>query len=98
MASALLSIQVLPTPPQGEESALPYTEQAIDVIARSGLPYRVHPLETTIEGEPQELLSLVQEIQQHMTEIGCPQVMLQIKLFYKQAGITMSELTQKYDS
>lgn len=97
MASALLSIQVLPTAPHQEKNSISYIEQAIDILASSGLPYRVGPLETTIEGETEELLSLVQQIQQKLAQAGCPQVMMQMKLFYSQDGITISELTQKYD-
>lgn len=58
MANTLLSIQILPRTPEGE-SVYSYVDRAIDVIKASGLPYRVAPLETTIEGELGELLELV---------------------------------------
>ncbi|EXX84619.1 hypothetical protein BG53_10850 [Paenibacillus darwinianus] len=55
MANALLSIQIIPHTPNGE-SVIPYVDRVIDIIKATGLPYRVAPLETTMEGDMDRLL------------------------------------------
>lgn len=96
MANALLSIQILPHTPGGE-SVIPYVDRAIDVIKASGLPYRVAPLETTMEGELDKLLAVVKEMNEAMTELGCPSVISQIKIYYNpENGASMGRLLEKY--
>ncbi|SHF30762.1 uncharacterized protein, MTH1187 family [Seinonella peptonophila] len=96
MATTLMSIQMIPSTPNGE-SVIPYVDQAIAVIDASGLSYKVGPLETTVEGELAQLLSIVQEIHHVLESAGCPQMHAQIKLFHRTKGITIGELTQKYE-
>lgn len=96
MANTLLSIQILPHTPNGE-SVIPYVDRAIDIIKASGLPYRVAPLETTLEGELPHLLQVVQTMNEAMTELGCPSVISQIKLYYNPTeGASMGRLLEKY--
>ncbi|MBO7744144.1 thiamine-binding protein [Paenibacillus sp. MWE-103] len=96
MANALLSIQILPRTPNGE-SVIPYVDRAIDVIKASGVPYRVAPLETTMEGELDKLLAVVQEMNAAMAEMGCPSIISQIKVYYVPAGTaSMDALLEKY--
>ncbi|MFS0727784.1 MTH1187 family thiamine-binding protein [Paenibacillus sp. 1P07SE] len=96
MANTLLSIQILPRTPEGE-AVYSYVDRAIDVIKASGLPYRVAPLETTIEGELGELLDLVRLMNEAMTELGCPSVISQIKLYHNpQEGASMDRLLENY--
>ncbi|MFD0711204.1 MTH1187 family thiamine-binding protein [Paenibacillus sp. GCM10027626] len=96
MANTLLSIQILPQTPGGE-SSLPYVDRAIAVIKASGVPYRVAPLETTMEGELGELLQIVQRMNDAMTEMGCPSVISQIKVYHNpKNGASMDRLLEKY--
>jgi len=96
MANALLSIQILPSTPGGE-SVIPYVDRAIDIIKASGLPYRVSPLETTIEGDMAELLAIVTEMNLAMIDKGAKSVISQIKLLYNpNDGASMDRLLEKY--
>jgi len=96
MADALLSIQILPHTPGGE-SVIPYVDRAIDVIKASGLPYRVGPLETTIEGGLDRLLALVKAMNDAMIEAGCPSVISQVKIYFNPTeGASMARLLEKY--
>jgi uncharacterized protein (TIGR00106 family) len=96
MADALLSIQILPHTPGGE-SVIPYVDRAIDVIKASGLPYRVGPLETTIEGDLDRLLALVKAMNDAMIEAGCPSVISQVKIYFNPTeGASMARLLEKY--
>lgn len=96
MANALLSIQMIPKTNNGE-SVIPYVDQAIAIIKQSGLPYRVAPLETTMEGDLPELLQIVQRMHEAMIEVGCPGALSQIKISYNPiAGASMDKLLEKY--
>lgn len=96
MVNALVSIQVLPKTPSGE-SVIPYVDRAIAIIDQSGVTYRVGPLETTMEGELHQLLEIVAKVNEELVDSGCPQVLSQVKVLYNPKGVSMRELTQKYD-
>lgn len=55
MQDTLMSIQVLPKTPNGED-VIPYVDEAISIIEQSGLKFRVSPLETTVQGTMSECL------------------------------------------
>lgn len=95
MANTLLSIQIIPKTPNGED-VIPYVDAAIKIIAGSGVTYEVHPLETTMEGELDTLLAVVTRMNERMIELGSPNVISQIKILYQPQGITMDTLTEKY--
>ncbi|HEX7057720.1 MAG TPA: thiamine-binding protein [Bacilli bacterium] len=96
MPNTLLSIQILPKTPHGED-VIPYVDKAIAVIDQSGVKYRVGPLETTMEGELDELLGIVKKMNEEMLASGSPSVMSQIKIFFNPSGVSMEKLTEKYD-
>lgn len=96
MANALVSLQVIPHPPDNED-VIPLVDRAIAVIADSGVKFRVGPLETTMEGELSHLLDIVHEVSDQMVELGCPSVTSQVKIFHTPAGASMDRLTEKYD-
>ncbi len=85
MAQALLSIQILPRVNPGEE-VIPYVDRAIEIIKASGMPYLVGPLETTLEGELDQLIEVVKQMNDAMFEMGSPSVLSQIKLVVNKAG------------
>ncbi|WP_376694819.1 thiamine-binding protein [Wenzhouxiangella sp. EGI_FJ10305] len=96
MARTLLSLQVIPKTPDGE-NVIPYVDRAIALIADSGVKYRVGPLETTMEGELDELLQIVRKVNDDMVAAGCPSVISQVKIYHNTEGASMDGLTQKYD-
>jgi uncharacterized protein (TIGR00106 family) len=95
MANALISIQILPKTKDGED-VIPYVDEAIKVIQQSGVKYEVHPLETTMEGELQQLFDVITKMNERMIEIGSKNVISQVKILYQPDGITMDKLTEKY--
>ncbi|MGE7182538.1 thiamine-binding protein [Peribacillus sp. NPDC006672] len=92
MANSLISIQIIPK----GENVIPLVDEAIKIIDESGVKYEVHPLETTMEGELSELLSVIEKMNVRMIEIGSPNVISQVKILYQPSGITMDTLTEKY--
>jgi len=95
MANTLLSIQIIPKTKNGED-VIPFVDRAIEVIHQSGVKYRVGPLETTMEGELDQLLDIVKEMNQAMIEMGSPNVISQVKIYYNPEGASMDALTEKY--
>jgi len=95
MANTLLSIQIIPKTKNGED-VIPFVDRAIEVIHQSGVKYRVGPLETTMEGELDQLLDIVKEMNQEMIEMGSPNVISQVKIYYNPEGASMDALTEKY--
>jgi uncharacterized protein (TIGR00106 family) len=96
MAQALLSIQILPKVNPGEE-VIPYVDRAIDIIKESGVPYLVSPLETTMEGDLDQLLDIVKKMNAAMFEKGSPSVISQIKLLIDgQANASIGRQLLKY--
>src|SRR5512146_1195748 len=43
------------------ESVSPYVARALDIVDRSGLPYKLGPLGTCIEGEWAEVMAVIQK-------------------------------------
>lgn len=95
MANSLVSIQILPRTKNGED-VIPYVDEAIRIIHESGVKYEVHPLETTMEGELQQLFAVIAKMNDRMIEIGSKNVISQVKILYQPEGITMNQLTEKY--
>lgn len=96
MAHTLVSIQIIPRTPNGED-IIPYVDRAIAIIAQSGVPYRVGPLETTMEGELPRLLKIIEQMNEEMVKLGATSILSQVKILHQPDGISISELTQKYD-
>lgn len=94
MPLANLSLQVLPTVP--EQEIYPVVDKVINLIQASGLNYIVGPMETTIEGELDDLLELVKKAQEVCIQAGASRVVSIIKIDYKPDGVTMNEKINKY--
>lgn len=95
MANALISVQIIPKTKNGE-NVIPYVDEAIKIIEESGVKFEVHPLETTMEGDMEELFHVISLMNKRMIEIGSSNVITQIKVLYQPTGIEMEDLTGKY--
>jgi uncharacterized protein YqgV (UPF0045/DUF77 family) len=95
MQTTLMSVQIIPKTSNIEE-VIPAVDEAIKIIDESGVKYQVQPLETTMEGDLNQLLMIVQKMNERMIEIGCHNVITQMKILYQPQGITMDVLTEKY--
>ncbi|MGG1550795.1 thiamine-binding protein [Paenibacillus ferrarius] len=95
MANALVSIQIIPKTVNNED-VIPYVDRAIEVIAASGVKYFVSPLETTMEGDLPQLLQIIQDMNAAMIDMGSPNVISQVKIYFNPSGASMDKLTEKY--
>ncbi|OPL09654.1 MAG: hypothetical protein AVO33_06495 [delta proteobacterium ML8_F1] len=94
MSIVNLSLQILPVVP--EERIYPVVDRVIEMIQATGLPHVVGPLDTTIEGELEELLDIVKKAQAVCLEEGADRIVSVIKIDYKKEGVTIDEKISKY--
>ncbi len=94
MPKVNLSLQTLPIVPEAKIYEI--IDEVINLIQASGLNYIVGPMETTIEGELEDLLEIVKKSQEICVEAGASRVVSVIKIDYKPDGVTMDEKVGKY--
>ncbi len=94
MAKINVSLQVIPN--VSPERVYPVVDKVIAMIDASGVNYEVGPMETTMEGELDELLEIVKKAQSICIEEGAKRVMSVIKIDYRPEGITIDEKIGKY--
>jgi uncharacterized protein YqgV (UPF0045/DUF77 family) len=89
-----VSLQIVPVVP--EDQIYPIVDEVISYIASNNIPYEVGPMETTMEGELNELLQIVMEAQNICVKLGVNRVLSVIKIDYRRDGITINEKIKKY--
>lgn len=94
MAKVNISLQVLPSVP--EDKIYPVVDKVIELIDRSGVRYEVGPMETTMEGNMDELLDIVKKAQEICVKEGAQRVISIVKIDYKPEGVTMDEKIGRY--
>lgn len=94
MAKINISLQVLPS--VAEDKIYPVVDKVIELIDKSGLKYEVGPMETTMEGNMDELLDIVKKAQDICVEEGAQRVISIVKIDYKPEGVTMNEKIGRY--
>ncbi|MCP4752018.1 MAG: MTH1187 family thiamine-binding protein [Proteobacteria bacterium] len=66
--------------PLGEgESVSKYVARSLDIIDKSGLEYRLNPMGTVLEGEWDEVMAVVKECYERMSQ-ECDRVSCSIKI------------------
>ncbi len=92
---AIVNIQIIPKA-DAPADVYPAVDRAIEVIVRSGVPYEVGALGTTMEGDLDQLFEIIKDMHRAVLDTGCPSVLGQIRTFYGPAETTMGEVTKKY--
>ncbi len=89
-----IALQVLPV----SKTVHPYTlvDKAIEVIAASGLKYRVTPFETVMEGTYDRIMEVVKEAQAACYEAGAESMMVYIKIQSSISDVTIEDKMAKY--
>ncbi|RMF80865.1 MAG: thiamine-binding protein [Nitrospirae bacterium] len=67
------------TPLGKGESVSAYVARSLDIVDRSGLPYRLTPMGTILEGEWDEVMAVVRECYERM-RADCPRITCSIKI------------------
>lgn len=72
-------------------------DKAIEVVQQSGVRYEVGAMETTMEGELDQLLDIIKRAQQACIDAGAEEVITSIKIHYRPStGVTIDEKIWKY--
>lgn len=67
------------TPLDKGESVSKYVSRSLDIIDSSGLPYKLNPMGTVLEGEWDEVFGVVRRCYERMSE-DCNRISVQIKV------------------
>lgn len=70
------------TPLDKGESVSEYVARSIDIIDKSGLPYRLNPMGTVIEGEYDQVMGVVKKCFERMSQ-DCSRISTTIKIDYR---------------
>ncbi len=89
-----VSLQVIPN--VSEERIYETVDKVIDYICKTGVKYTVGPMETTMEGELDELLEIVKKAQEICVEAGARRICSVVKIDYSSQGVTTDEKVGKY--
>lgn len=68
-----------------DESVGPYVARSLDIIDRSGIPYRLNPMGTVLEGEFDEVMGVVRQCLDAMTQ-DCDRVTCVIKFDWRRGA------------
>ena len=90
-----IALQVLPT----SKTIHPYTlvDKAIEVIANSGLRYKVCPFETVMEGTYEDIMKVVKQAQEACYEAGADSLMIYIKIQSSKGDVSIEDKMEKYE-
>lgn len=89
-----VSLQVIPNVPDGRIHSV--VDKVITLIRDAGVRYEVGPMETTMEGELHQLLTIVEQAQELCLAEGATRVLSVVKIDYKAGGVTIDEKIRKY--
>lgn len=88
------ALQLLPL--VTDEHRYAVVDKAIALIHNSGLNYKVCPFETVVEGSPDAVYSLIRQIQTEILQMGCDELLLNIKIHAANRNLSFSEKLEKY--
>jgi len=90
-----IALQVLPT----SKTIHPYklVDKAIEVIANSGLRYKVCPFETVMEGTYEDIMKVIKQAQDACYEAGAESMMTYIKIQSSVSDVSIDDKMEKYE-
>ena len=90
------AIQVLPL--DSGSDGIKIIDHAIEIIANSGLEFRVTPFETVVEGNYDEVIVLLKKVQQGCYRSGAEELIVNVKLHSRNGeDVSIHGKMEKYD-
>ena len=95
--NASIGIQVVPKM-SGDTEVIRVVDAVIDYIKSTGLNYFVGPLETSVEGDFDELMDVVKQCQLIAAQAGAKSISTYVKINYRPDGevLTIEEKVTKH--
>lgn len=91
-----VAIQILPLK-SVYTKPLQIIDRAIEIIKRSGLNHKVCPFETVIEGDYDDVMQLVKDVQDECYRAGAEEVICNLKIHSNMQGnVSIHEKLKKY--
>ena len=90
-----IALQILPS--SGEIHPYAMVDKAIEVIAASGLKYKVTPFETVMEGSYDEIMEVVKQAQQACYIAGAESLMTYVKIQSSVNDVSIEDKMEKYE-
>jgi uncharacterized protein (TIGR00106 family) len=90
-----IALQILPS----SKTIHPYSlvDKAIEVIANSGIRYKVTPFETVMEGNYDDIMKVVKQAQEACYEAGAESLMTYIKIQSSVTDVSIDDKMEKYE-
>jgi uncharacterized protein YqgV (UPF0045/DUF77 family) len=88
------ALQLLPLVSSVDKIAV--IDRAISVIAVSGLKYQVCPFETVVEGEADDVYTLIRKIQETVLKHGCEELLFNVKIHAANRDLFIADKMEKY--
>jgi len=90
-----IALQILPS----SKTIHPYTlvDKAIEVIAASGIRYKVTPFETVMEGSYNDIMKVVKLAQEACYEAGADSLMTYVKIQTSKTDVSIEDKIGKYE-
>ena len=89
-----VAIQIVPI---SKEHPYPVIDKAIEVIEKSGVDYRVGAMETVMQGDYRELMTIVEKAQEACFDAGADELVVTLKVHARKNGdVTWEEKLDKY--
>jgi uncharacterized protein YqgV (UPF0045/DUF77 family) len=90
-----IALQILPS----SKTIHPYklVDKAIEVIANSGLRYKVCPFETVMEGSYEDIMKVVELAQEACYKAGAESLMTYIKIQSSVSDVSIDDKMEKYE-
>ena len=89
------SIQILPI--VQDKHPYEWVDEAIFIIQRSGVKYKIGPFATVVEGTYKQVMEVVHAINEHLVAEGCNEWITSVQLNMRsQSDITANEKVSKF--
>lgn len=90
-----VALQILPS----SKTIHPYAlvDKAIEVIAASGLRYKVTPFETVMEGSYDKIMEVVKQAQEACYAAGADSLMTYVKIQSSTGDVRIEDKMEKYE-
>ena len=92
----IISLQILPS--SKEKTPYDIVDQAISIIDKSGLKYKVCPFETVMEGSYDKIMEVIKEVQIACLSYGADKIFANVKMqINKHENVTIEDKIGKYN-
>ena len=86
--SVLIHFSIFPT--DKGTSVSPYVAKSVRIIRESGLPYKLGPMSTAVEGEWDEVMAVVESCFRELKK-DCSRIYMTIQMDYREGAVNRIE-------